>query len=179
MNDFPEPSPPETTAPRPAVFVYGLTSRVWAAGITTAACVPLLYVLAFLVRNPPGASDIGPILLVLVFLLVPPVFAGLRFGDAFRRFEVQPHRLHVRQPLRTWSIRWRDISRIVRRSRGRGAGGSFRVSVQVQLANGKSTWIALFDSSLPGAEDLYAQITAHTPHIRPKELVDEPSLLGR
>lgn len=164
--------------PSPAAFAYGVASRLWAATITVVACVPLLYVLVFLVRNPPGAADVGPILLVLVFLLVPPVFAWLRFGDAFRRFEVRPYQLVAQQPLRSWTLRWRDVSRVVRRSRGRG-GQSFRVSVQVQSGDGKSTWIALFDSSLPRADELYAQIVAHTPHIRPKELVDEPGWLDR
>jgi len=118
-------------------------------------------------------------LLAVLFLLTPPIFAVLRYGDAFRRFEVQPYRLTITPLARPWSIRWKDISRIVRRSRSRGSGHPFKVSVEVDLGEGKSAWVALFDSSLPGAEDLYRQIIAHTPHIHPKELVDERIWLGR
>lgn len=135
--------------------------------------------LTFLVTHVPAVDELGPVLLVLIFLMAPPIFAVLRYGDAFRRFEVQPYRLQITPLLRPWSIRWRDISRIVRRSTGCGAGQPFKVSVEVDLGDGKFAWVALFDSSLPGADDLCAQIAAHTPRIRPKELVDERDWLGR
>lgn len=160
-------------------FAYGLGSRVWAVTVMAIASVPLIYVLAFLVTHLPALEELGPVLLVLIFLLAPPIFAVLRFGDAFRRFEVQPYRLQITPLLRPWSLRWKDISRIVRRNRGRGVGQPFKVSVEVDLGDGKSAWVALFDSSLPGADELYTQIVAHTPRIRPKELVDERGWLGR
>ncbi|MCB0001852.1 MAG: hypothetical protein KDI07_19750 [Anaerolineae bacterium] len=160
-------------------FAYGLGSRVWAVTVMALASVPLIYVLAFLVTHVPPLDELGPVLLVLLFLLAPPIFAALRYGDAFRRFDVQPYRLQVTPLLRPWAIRWKDISRIVRRSAGRGAYQPFKVSLEIDLGDGKSAWVALFDSSLPGADELYAQIVAHTPHIRPKELVDETRWPGR
>lgn len=160
-------------------FAYGLGSRVWALTVTAIASVPLVYVLAFLATHLPAAGELGPVLLAVLFLLAPPIFAVLRYGDTFRRFEVQPYRLVVTPLARPWSIRWKDISRIVRRSRGSGPLRPFKISVEVDLGNSKSAWVALFDSSLPGAEDLYRQIIAHTPHIRPKELTDERDWLGR
>ena len=97
----------------------------------------------------------------------------------FAASRCNPTALQITPLLRPWSIRWKDINRIVRRSRGSGAGQPFKVSVEVDLGDGKSAWVALFDSSLPGADDLYAQIVAHTPRIRPKELVDEGYWRGR
>lgn len=179
MDDSPAPSLFEDAPPLRTRFAYGLGSRVWAVAVTLIVSVPLVYVLVFLVANLPSAGEVGSVLLVLLFLMAPPIFAILRYGDAFRRFEVQPYRLVVTPWLRPWSIRWRDISRVVRRTRGQGAGRPFKVSVQVDLGNGKTAWIALFDSSLPGAQELYAHILAHTPHIRPRELVDDHGLLGR
>lgn len=160
-------------------FAYGLGSRAWAVTVIAIASVPLLYVLAFLLTHLPAAEELGAVLLAVLFLLAPPIFAVLRYGDAFRRFEVQPYRLMVTPLARSWSIRWKDITRVARRNRGRGPARPFKVSVEVDLENGKTTWIALFDSSLPGAEDLYRQLVAHTPHIRPKELTDERDWLGR
>lgn len=179
MDDQPISSLFDDPPPQQTRFAYRLGSRVWAVTVTLFVSVPLLYVLEFLVGNLPAADELGAVLLVVLFLLAPPIFAVLRYGEAFRRFEVQPYHLVVTPWLRSWSIRWRDVSRIVRRNKGRGAGRPFKVSVEVDLGNGKYAWVALFDSSLPGAEELYAQVVAHTHHIRPKELVDERDWLGR
>lgn len=179
MDDTPARSLFDDAPPERTRFAYGLGSRVWALTVTAIASVPLLYVLAFLVTHLPSTEELGPVFLAVLFLLAPPIFAVLRYGDAFRRFEVQPYRLMIIPLARPWSIRWKDISRIVRRSQGRGPFRLFKISVEVDLGEGKSAWVALFDASLPGAEDLYRQIIAHTPHIRPKELIDDRDWLGR
>ena len=174
------PDPPlSPQRPLPTHFAYGLSSKLLAAVVIALASVPLLTVLAFLVTHPPRLDELGPMLLVILFLLALPVFAILRFGDAFRRFEVQRGQLRVIVPTKTWTLGWRDVRQVVRRSHGFQPSASFKVSLQVEAQQGKMIWLALFDSSLPGAEDLYAQVLGHTPHLRPKELVDERSLLRR
>lgn len=179
MDDAPARSLFDDAPSERTRYAYGLGSRVWAVSVIAIASAPLLYVLIFLATHLPAAEELGPVLLAVLFLLAPPVFAVLRYGDTFRRFEVQAYRLTVVPFGRSWSIRWKDITRIVRRTRGRGPARPFKVSVEIDLGRGKSAWIALFDSSLPGAEDLYRQIITHTPHIRPKELTDERDWLGR
>ena len=168
------------SAALPTRFAYGRFSRLAVALLTAALSVPLVYVLAFLVTHPPSTVDVGPTLIILLFLLAPPIFAWLRYGHYFRQYEVQPRQLVVRSLWQEGKIEWREVARIVRRFRRPIWGGSsYKVRLRLESATGKPEWIDLFDSALPGADALYAQVVRHAPHVRPKEIDDELPPRGR
>lgn len=157
----------------PTRYAYGPVSRLLVAGGTLLASFPLASILAFLAGNPPAVADLGPLMLAVLFLVAPPIFLILRFGHYFRSFEVGERRLVVTTLGQHWEIYWYDVTRIIRRSRRRPWGQrSYRVHIKLDLADGSSDWIQLFDNALPGADDLYAQLLRHTPRVTPTEIVD-------
>ena len=159
----------------PTIYTYRLTSRVFAAVLPALFSVPLLYVLAFLVTHLPGTDDLGPLFVVILFLLAPPIFMLLRFGHYFRRFEVKPRHLGVSTLWMRWSVEWGSVTRIIRRGRRNIWGDrSYKVRVRVEAPDGQVDWIDLFDSVLPDADGLYAQLVRHVSHIKPKEIEDDP-----
>jgi hypothetical protein len=158
----------------PTTYAYRLTSRIFATALPTLFSVPLLYVLVFLVTHLPDISDLGPLFVVILFLLTPPVFMLLKFGHYFRRFEVQPRHLDVSTLWMHWSVEWRNVTRIIRRGRRNIWGDrSYKVRVRVEAPDGRVDWVDLFDSVLPEADRLYAQLLRHVSHIKPKEIEDD------
>ncbi|MEA3335499.1 MAG: hypothetical protein U9R25_06275 [Chloroflexota bacterium] len=160
----------------PTTFQYSLLRRVFALALGLAVSVPLITVLFFLAGNLPSASELGPVFVVLLFLLAPPVFAFLRFGYYFRRFDVGAGQLLVGSLTGSDTVRYRDITRLVRRwRRSVWLGRSYKVRIEFETADGKRDWEFLFDSALTGADDLYAQLVRHVSHIKPKEIDDRSS----
>lgn len=156
------------------VFAYSLLSRVLVAGFVLAVSLPLITILAFLLQNFPGPGELGPLLIALLFVLVPPVFVLLRFGHYFRRFEVQPRYLVVATLWFRWDLEWRDITRVMRRTRlGRWGASAFRVRVKMEIQPGREEWMDLFDSSLPDADQLYTQLLQHVPHVSAADIKDD------
>lgn len=155
----------------PTNYTYRLTRKIFAAALPALFSVPLLYVLAFLVTNLPSIDDLGPLFVVILFLLTPPIFMLLKFGHYFRRFEVRPRNLGVSTLWMHWSVEWHDVTRIIRRGRRNMWGDkSYKVRVRIETADGRVDWIDLFDSVLPGADGLYAQLVRHVSHIKPREI---------
>lgn len=164
--------PPPDAPVLPADFAYSRLSRVLAGLLTLALAAPLVLMLVFLVSNPPSREDVGPVLIALLFFLLPPMLVWLRQSRRFWRYQVQPQRLVAISLGRRWELEWRRIAAVVRRDHHTALlGGSFRVRIKVIHARGEE-WIDLFDSAMPQAEAFYSQLLAHTPHIRPKELED-------
>ena len=161
----------------PTVYRSALFSRCWVAAGTAIAGLPLAYVIAFLVRHPPAVGEVGPLFLALFFLLLPLVFWLLRFGHYFRRFEVEERRLVVTTLWYRWEVPWRDVTRIIRRTRVKPFGErTYRVRLKVEAYDGNADWIDLFDSALPAADALYDQVQRHVPFVRPREIEDQVPL---
>lgn len=161
---------PGMARPLPTTFAYSLLRRILLMALIGLLSVPLLTMLAFVATHLPRAGDLGPLLIALLFVLAPPLFMILRFGHNFRRFEVHPHHLAVATLWHRWQIDWRDVTQIIRRMR---LGGSYKVRVKTETRHGIEDWIELFDSALPDADQLYAQVLRHTPQVRPKEIRDD------
>lgn len=160
----------------PTSYRYSLVSRILAAALIIVISLPLAYVLVFLATHLPALSDLGPLLIGVLFVLVPPVLITLRFAHYFRSFEVEPQRLAVSTLWMRWEVPWRDITRIVRRTRPSTWRTRFyRVRVEVQTTRGGIEWVELFDSDLSGSDQLYAQVLRHAPQLRSREIVDDLS----
>lgn len=161
---------PGDARPLPTSFAYSLPRRILVMTFVGLLSVPLLTMLAFLATHPPRTGDLGPLLVALLFVLAPPLFMVLRFGHTFRRFEVRPHQLAVSTLGHRWQIEWRDVTQVIRRIR---PAGTYRVRVRTESRQGVEDWVELFDSALPAADQLYAQLLHHTPQVRPKEIQDD------